>query len=54
MNFYDITDYVEEDLLPCCPLCDQPLDHLSMLAMVKVADYRGLVHEQCATDLLEK
>jgi hypothetical protein len=53
MNFYDITEHVEEDILPCCPLCDQPMDELEKLAMVKVGEYRGLAHDNCALALFE-
>lgn len=58
LKVYDISDAIEVESLPLCPLCDQPIDELSMPAYGSHSSQDGfitlcLIHEECGDALKE-
>jgi len=58
MRIYGLNSYIEDFYnIPCCPLCDQPVDEMDEKAIGRYSDNDDkmlsfcLIHKQCGDDL---
>lgn len=49
----DISNAIDPEDIPLCPLCDQPIMNYETVSIGTAAGAVALVHEDCANELSE-
>lgn len=53
MKFIDVSEIVEPEHLPCCPICDNAIMQGEETAIGVCAGAKALVHLWCCEDLMD-